>query len=63
MHGGRDYTPEFGLRQRGKGPYATQIAMRFRLAKQRLELGGERRPSRTDLFAAPGARGKQLKLL
>jgi len=63
MHGGRDYTPEFGLRQRGKGPYATQIALRFRLAKQRLALGGERRPSRTDLFEPPGDRGKQLKLL
>jgi DNA repair photolyase len=63
MHGGRDYTPEFGLRQRGKGPYATQIALRFRLAKTRLGLGGERRPLRSDLFERPGDRGKQLKLL
>jgi DNA repair photolyase len=63
MHGGRDYTPEFGLRQRGKGPYATQIAMRFRLAKNRLGLGGERRDLRTDLFEKPEDRGKQLKLL
>jgi DNA repair photolyase len=63
MHGGRDYTPEFGLRQRGKGPYATQIAMRFRLAKNRLGLAGERRDLRTDLFEKPGDRGKQLKLL
>ena len=63
MHGGRDYTPEFGLRQRGKGPYATQIALRFRLAKQRLGLGGERSAMRTDLFEPPGDRGKQLKLL
>ncbi len=63
MHGGRDYTAEFGMRQRGKGPYATQIALRFRLAKQRLGLGGERGAMRTDLFEAPGDRGKQLKLL
>ena len=63
MHGGRDYAPEFGLRQRGKGPYATQIAMRFRLAKNRLGLAGERRDLRTDLFEKPGDRGKQLKLL
>jgi DNA repair photolyase len=63
MHGGRDYTPEFGLRQVGKGPYATQIALRFRLAKQRLGLGGERRPLRADLFEPPGVGGKQLKLL
>ena len=26
MHGGRDYTSEFGVRQRGTGPYAEQIA-------------------------------------
>jgi len=63
MHGGRDYSAEFGLRQRGSGPYATQIAMRFRLAKQRLGLGGERSTMRTDLFEPPSGGGKQLKLL
>ena len=26
MHGGKDYTPEWGVRARGKGPYAEQIA-------------------------------------
>ena len=25
MHGGKDYTPEWGVRQRGAGPYAEQI--------------------------------------
>jgi hypothetical protein len=40
-----------------------QIALRFRLAKQRLGLGGERGAMRTDLFEPPGDRGKQLKLL
>ncbi len=34
MHGGRDYRAEFGLRQKGSGPYAEQIALRFRLADQ-----------------------------
>lgn len=63
MHGGRDYTPEFGLRQRGKGPYATQIATRFRLAKTRLGLGESRLSLRNDLFLRPGGRGQQLKLL
>jgi DNA repair photolyase len=63
MHGGRDYTPDFGIRQRGRGPYATQIALRFRLAKKRFGLGEDRVPLRTDLFLKPGSGGQQLKLL
>jgi DNA repair photolyase len=64
MHGGRDYVSEFGVRQRGKGPYAMQIAQRFRLAKKRFELGGEERIAlRTDLFRRPSAGGQQLELL
>ena len=35
MHGGKDYTPEWGVRQRGLGPYAEQIGLRFRLAVKR----------------------------
>ncbi len=63
MHGGKDYTPDFGIRQRGRGPYATQIALRFRLAKKRFALGEDRVPLRTDLFIKPGNGGQQLKLL
>jgi DNA repair photolyase len=63
MHDGRDYTPDFGIRQRGRGPYATQIALRFRLAKKRLGLGEDRVALRTDLFVKPGNGGQQLKLL
>lgn len=63
MHGGRDYTPDFGIRQRGRGPYASQIALRFRLTKKRLGLGEERVPLRTDLFIRPGNGGQQLSLL
>ena len=63
MHGGKDYTPDFGIRQRGRGPYATQIALRFRLAKKRLGLGEDRVALRTDLFIRPGSGGQQLKLL
>jgi DNA repair photolyase len=63
MHGGRDYTPEFGIRQVGRGPYATQIALRFRLAKKRLALGENRVALRTDLFVPPGNGGQQLPLL
>jgi DNA repair photolyase len=63
MHGGRDYVAEFGIRQRGTGPYASQIAMRFKLAKKRLGLGEERLALRNDLFRKPNNRGEQLELL
>jgi DNA repair photolyase len=62
MHGGRDYTAEFGLRQRGSGPYADQIGMRFRLAVKRLGLNGDREPLRTDLFQRPVLAGQQMPL-
>ena len=63
MHGGRDYTSEFGVRQRGTGPYAEQIGMRFRLAMKRL--GFERAIAtqlRTDLFQRPVLAGQQMPL-
>jgi len=64
MHGGRDYTPEFGLRQRGSGPYAEQIAMRFRLALKRLGMNERGLKLRTDLFQKPEkSSGEQLQLL
>ena len=62
MHGGKDYVANFGQRQRGTGPYAEQIAMRFRLARKRLDLSPERLSLRTDLFIAPKLRGQQLAL-
>jgi DNA repair photolyase len=63
MHGGRDYVAEFGLRQRGRGPYALQIAQRFRLALKRLGLNERRQPLRTDLFTPPEPHGAQMRLL
>jgi DNA repair photolyase len=63
MHGGRDYTAEFGLRQRGSGPYAEQIGQRFRLALARLKLNTRRQKLRTDLFTHPVLPGGQLPLL
>jgi DNA repair photolyase len=63
MHGGQDYTSAFGLRQTGSGPYAVQIAHRFRLAKRRLGLGENRLGLRTDLFRRPVLPGGQLGLL
>ena len=63
MHGGKDYRAEFGLRQRGSGPYAEQIALRFKLALKRLELNQRALRLRTDLFQPPAAPGCQLRLL
>lgn len=62
MHGGRDYETEFGLRQRGRGPYADQIALRFRLAAKRLGLNSQRKHLRTDLFQRPVLAGQQMQL-
>jgi len=63
MHGGRDYVAAFGIRQRGRGPYAEQIATRFRLAVKRLGLNERHLKLRTDLFRRPVPRGGQLTLL
>ncbi len=62
MHGGRDYTSDWGVRQRGTGPYADQIGMRFRLAVKRLGLNEDRSELRTDLFKRPVLAGQQMPL-
>jgi DNA repair photolyase len=62
MHGGRDYTSDWGVRQRGTGPYAEQIGARFRLAVKRLGLNEDRSPLRTDLFKRPVLQGQQMPL-
>ena len=51
--GGRDYTANFGERQRGDGPYADLIAQRFRMAVKRLGYNEKRNPVRCDLFRPP----------
>jgi DNA repair photolyase len=63
MHGGRDYVAEFGLRQRGSGPFAEQIGQRFRLTLKRIGLNQRGFKLRTDLFRPPAAPGGQLSLL
>ena len=63
MRGGKDYAPEWGVRQRGRGPYAEQISLRFRLAVKRLGLNERNLKLRTDLFQRPVAKGGQLTLL
>ena len=62
MHGGRDYAAAWGLRQKGSGPYAAQIAVRFRLATKRLGLNERRLALRRDLFRRPGPSAGQLNL-
>jgi DNA repair photolyase len=62
MHGGKDYTPEWRTRQRGKGPYADQIALRFRMAVSRLGLNERNLKLRTDLFQRPLGKKEQLSL-
>jgi DNA repair photolyase len=61
MHGGRDYNSDWGVRQRGTGPYAEQIGARFRLAKKRLGFKQDREPLRTDLFVPPVLAGQQMR--
>lgn len=63
MHDGQDYRAEFALRQRGSGPFAEQIAQRFRLARRRLGLGEERLVLDTTRFKRPVLHGGQLPLL
>ena len=63
MRGGKDYESEWGVRQRGRGPYAWMIGRRFELATKRLGLNTERRKLRIDLFDPPTPVGGQLKLI
>ena len=63
MHGGRDYSAQFGQRQTGSGPYAQQIGARFRLALKRHGLDQRRQPMRLDLFVRPVLKGQQMSLL
>ena len=62
MRGGKDYDPVWFSRQRGSGPYADQIATRFKLAVRRFGLNESRFRSRTDLFEKPVLAGGQLRL-
>ncbi len=66
MRGGKAYESEWGVRMRGRGPYADMIAHRFRAAVKRLGLNGPSKPLNTTLFrhASDGpAPPEQLALL
>jgi DNA repair photolyase len=62
MHGGQDYRSEFGLRQRGSGPFAELIGQRFRKALERLSLNQRHLRMPTDLFRPSQKVGDQLNL-
>jgi DNA repair photolyase len=61
-HGGKLYNAEFGVRQRGTGPYAELLQLRFRKATARLGLNVERRPLDCGQFKVPPQVGDQLSL-
>ena len=64
LHDGKDYDAAFGLRQRGRGPYAEQIAARFKLACKRFGMNARGRLAlRTDLFRRPVLAGGQMPLI
>jgi DNA repair photolyase len=63
MHEGRDYTPQWHVRQSGRGPYAEHIGARFRLAIKRLGMNQRRSSLTTTLFRRPIVKGSQLPLL
>ena len=55
---GRDNDPRFGDRMRGSGPWYDLMLTRFRIARRRYGLEGQRVELRTDLFRPPaGAQG------
>ena len=62
MHGGQDYSAEWGKRMRGEGTYAQMIAHRVAIAMRRTGLPKELPPLRCDLFERPMAAGDQLSL-
>ncbi|GAA0292997.1 PA0069 family radical SAM protein [Rhodovulum strictum] len=62
MHGGRDYSPDWGRRMRGEGPHAAMIARRFRVMAARLGLDRDLPGLRSDLFRLPPRPGQQLSL-
>lgn len=62
--GGKDYDNRFGIRQRGRGPYAEMLSARFRTACQRFGLGNDRYQQRLDCgrFIRPGPHQLGLQL-
>ncbi len=62
MHGGKDYSSDWGRRMRGEGEYARLVARRFDVAARRAGLDRDLPALRTDLFRPPARPGDQLSL-
>src|SRR5690606_8627713 len=63
LRGGRLYDPRWGVRQRGEGAYADQIAQLFEMGRRRAGLPAQRRPLSTAPFRRPpAAEAPQLSL-
>ena len=62
--GGKDYDNRFGVRQRGRGPYASMINQRFTTACRRLGIASGRYRSDLDCtrFRPPGGRQMELAI-
>lgn len=62
--GGKDYDNRFGIRQRGRGPYADMLASRFLAVSKRCGLQIDRYQSKLDcsLFDRPGEQQLDLNL-
>jgi len=63
LHGGKDYDPAFGQRQKGSGPIAWTTGRRFELACRRLKLNQRKLGLTTGHFRRPPQPGDQLTLL
>jgi hypothetical protein len=61
--GGYTNDSRWGVRQRGQGAYADQIAALFRVAVRKAGLDHPLPPLRADAFRRPPQSGSQLSLL
>jgi DNA repair photolyase len=62
MHGGEEYSADWGKRMTGEGAFANLLKRRFQVACTRLGLLTEMTTLRKDLFARPLAVGNQMSL-
>ena len=62
IHGGQDYSADWGQRMTGTGVYADLLQQRFRRAARAAGLARDLPPLRCDLFAVPPRPGDQLSL-
>ena len=62
LRGGELYESRFGVRMRGRGPFADQVADLFEVSRRKAGLDEERRGLSTAAFRRPVAAGGQLRL-